>query len=68
VEAVARLDDADIVMRVVEAGKPGFQLCSGETDLFVFDKRMISAEEVLRELRPESTTVEQTVAQIKAKG
>jgi hypothetical protein len=68
VDVARGVDDSDVIMRVVEEGKPGFQLRSGEEGLSVFDKNMISPEETLQEFRPNSSITERTVAQIRDKG
>ena len=60
--------DNDTVLRVVEEGKPRFQLKSGESGLSVFDESKISSGELLQDFRPGSSTVSREIKDIKAYG
>lgn len=59
---------SDDVLRVVEPGKPQFQLRQGEEGLSVFDSKKVSENDVLPNFRAGSQTVKRSVEDIHACG
>ncbi len=54
----------DDVLRVVEPGKPQFQLKQGEQGLSVFDAKMVGADDILPNFRAGSQTVNRSMKEI----